>query len=363
LYDAIVVGARCAGSPTAMLLARKGFKVLLVDRAHFPSDIMSTHFIHPPGVARLSRWGVLDAVMATGVPPLGPTVVQTGPMRVAQPRNTSLPDPICPRRTLLDKVLVDAAVAAGAELREGFTVNELTTADGRVTGVRGHGAAGGVTEEARIVIGADGLRSTVARAVKPEEYKAVPTRTCGYYAYWSGIDLDHAELFFGPTGGVLVFPTNDKRTCVAVGWPVAKFHEVRTDIEGHYMATLNSVPELAAMMKTAKQEERFIGTADNPNYFRKPFGPGWALVGDAGYHKDFATGLGITDALRDADLLAAAIDAGFSGRQPIDEALGAYEAERNDIATPMYEFTLALTAEGPVGPEAMMKFAAAMART
>ena len=168
MYDAIVVGARCAGSPTAMLLARAGYRVLLVDRAGFPSDTLSTHYIHQPGVARLRRWGLLDRVVATGCPPARRMTFDVGPFALSgAPTPADGADAAyAPRRYLLDQILLEAASAAGAEVRERFSVGELLIEDGRVTGIRGRQAGGAtVTERAAIVIGADGMRSRVARAV------------------------------------------------------------------------------------------------------------------------------------------------------------------------------------------------------
>ena len=167
VYDAIVVGARCAGAPTAMLLARKGYDVLAVDRVHFPSDTVSTHLIHAPGVAALRRWGLLDRVAATGCPPIDTYSFDFGPIRLqGNPARRARSVAYCPRRTVLDALLVDAAREAGAEVREGFTFDELLVDDGNsVTGIRGTHAGTTVTERARIVIGADGARSRVANAV------------------------------------------------------------------------------------------------------------------------------------------------------------------------------------------------------
>src|SRR3954452_21163144 len=184
-YDAIVIGARCAGSPTAMLLARKGHRVLLVDKATFPSDTMSTHLMHPPGVAALARWGLLERLEATGCPPVETYSFDFGPLTIAgSPQPTDgIGHGYCPRRTVLDQLLVDAAVQAGADVREGFTVDELLAADGSGTGIRGHERGGTpITEHARVVIGADGKHSMVAKAVGPEQYDERPSHLAMYYA-------------------------------------------------------------------------------------------------------------------------------------------------------------------------------------
>ncbi|MEX0786792.1 MAG: NAD(P)/FAD-dependent oxidoreductase [Dehalococcoidia bacterium] len=365
MYDAIVVGARCAGSPTAMLLARKGYNVLLVDKSTFPSDIMSTHYIHPPGVEFMRSWGVLDALKATGLPRIKEITMTLGDTTFSPPRPPGADgemEAYCPRRIILDKLLVDFASEAGAEVREGFSVQELTFDGDRVTGLRGKAKGGAeVTEEARIVIGADGMHSTVAKALKPREYDTQPSLSFGYYAYWSGVPLNGAELYMMEDGGVLAFPTHHDQACIAVGGPIENFQEFRKDIEAGYFKVLDTTPTLAQRVRGGKQEERFIGTADQPNFFRAPFGEGWALVGDAGYHRDFVTGLGITDAFRDAGLLSEAIDEGFSGQRPLGEAMAAYEAKRNEIAKPLYDLTLQLVSGDPPTPEQFMAFGAAMA--
>ena len=196
-YDAIVVGARCAGAPTGMLLARKGYKVLVVDRATFPSDTLSTHMIHAPGVAALKRWGLLDQVIATGCPPVDTYSFNFGMFTIAGSPRPSDGNALgyAPRRTLIDKILVDAASAAGAEVREGFTVEDVIVEDGIVVGVRGHDAGGAsVVERARVVIGADGRNSHVAKVVKPEQYNEKPNLQWSYYTYWSGLPVDFAMV-------------------------------------------------------------------------------------------------------------------------------------------------------------------------
>ena len=255
--------------------------------------------------------------------------------------------------------MVDAAVEAGAELREGFVVEDVLWEGETVAGIRGHPKGGATVEaRARIVIGADGVHSAVARAVEPREYNTYPALGCGYYAYYSGVPMDGAEVHWRNECIVFGFPTNDGQTCVVVEWPNERFKDVRADIEGCFSRGLALVPDFAARVAEGRRETRFAGTADVPNYFRRPYGPGWALVGDAGYHKDPVTGLGITDAFISADLLAAALAAGFAGRQPLEAALAGYEQQRNARAMPLYEFTIQSISFQPPSPEQVLLFRA-----
>lgn len=341
MYDVIVIGARCAGSPTAMLLARAGYNVLLLDRATFPSDKLSTHYIQPMGVQYLEDWGLLERVVATGVPAIRTFSVFIGGAPVPTP---PLERPAyCPRRYLLDSILVDAAVEAGAELRSGFRVEEVAMEGERVMGIAGRDREGNLTREsARFVVGADGHHSLVARAVRAPEYRQREALTGGYYSYFSGIEMEGAEVHISDRGGVLAFPTNDGRVCIAAGGPRSEFHAYRADIEGRFFSILDASPLFAARVRAGKREERWMGTADVPNFFRKPWGDGWALVGDAGYMKDPVTGFGITDAFRDAGLLAKALDLALSGELPAAEALRGYQDRRDAAALPIYEMTLAM---------------------
>ena len=362
MYDAIVVGARCAGSPTAMLLARKGHRVLLVDRASFPSDTMSTHLIHPPGIARLKRWGLLGRVAASNCPPCHEITMDFGAFSLSghPPPMDGVAEHFCPRRTVLDKVLVGAAVEAGVQLREGFRVEGLLREDGgRVGGVVGRTAGGArAKERARVVVGADGMRSLVARTVGAPEYDARPALTCAYYTYWSGVSVRSFEIYPRDRWIVMAFPTNDGLVCTFCEWPREEFHTVRADIEGHFLKKLELAPGLARRLRGGKREANFVGTGVLPNFFRKPYGPGWALVGDAGHHKDPIGGLGIMDAFRDADLLADALDAGLSGRRPLDEVLGGYEQNRNAATAHEYERNYQLARLQPPPDERRRLFAA-----
>ena len=354
MYDAIIVGARCAGASTGLLLARLGYRVLLVDRAGFPSDTMSTHGLHIPAVAALQRWGLLDAVIAAGTPAIDRFTFDTGyfTLQGTPPPVDGVTVEYAPRRTVLDNILVEAAVAAGVELRENTTVDDLTWDGDRVTGIRSHSKGGTPAEDqARVVIGADGRGSLVARAVQAPSYNERPAQTCFYYTYWSGMPLDGTTVYMRPARGLTAFNTNDGLVGIAVQWPHAEFAAVRSDIAGHYMAALDLVPDLAARVRGAQQAERFVGTGDLATYFRKPYGPGWALVGDAGHYMDPMTAHGITDAFRDAELLTMALHAGFSGTAPLDTALAGYESARNETVMPIHELTAQLAALEPPPPE------------
>jgi flavin-dependent dehydrogenase len=225
MYDAIIVGARCAGAPTAMLLARRGFKVLLVDKATFPSDTISTHILWPHGAEILGRWGLAQRLAATGLPPICRWMTfDVGPFALCG----TMPDAndgrggFCPRRTVLDSLLVHGAAEAGAEVREGFAVDEVLITEDRVVGIRGRAKGGHPIEErARIVIGADGVNSFVARAVRAPEYDCRPIAACGYYSYFSGVPQDDIELYVREHRAFGGAPTNDGLHLVMVNWPAS----------------------------------------------------------------------------------------------------------------------------------------------
>jgi 2-polyprenyl-6-methoxyphenol hydroxylase-like FAD-dependent oxidoreductase len=362
MYDAIVVGARCAGSPTAMLLARRGFKVLLVDKATFPSDTISTHILWPHGAEILGRWGLLQRLATTGVPPICRRMTfDVGPFAL---RGT-IPDAnegmggFCPRRTVLDALLVNAAAESGADVREAFTIDELLIADDTVIGIRGH-AKGmkSIEERARIVIGADGVNSFVARAVRAPEYDGQPVAACGYYSYFSGVRQDDIELYVRDHVAFGGAPTNGGLHLVMVNWPARDFPTVRNDVEGHVWRALEAAPDYLARVREGDREEKWYGTAGVPGYLRKPYGNGWALVGDASYNRDPITAQGISDAFIDAEMLVAALSAALSGTGVFDELLSAHESARNDRVRPMYEFTTRLAALEAPPPEMRALFGA-----
>jgi flavin-dependent dehydrogenase len=253
---------------------------------------------------------------------------------------------------VLDKLLVDAASEAGAEVRERFTVESLVFDDGRVVGIRGHEKGGKtVTELARVVVGADGRYSLVAGAVGAREYNEKPQLQASYYSYWSGLPMSgRFETALRPGLGYAAWPTNDDLTLVIAGRTIDQFGALRRDVEATFLETLEIAPAFADRVRSAKREERFLGAALR-GYFRKPFGPGWALVGDAGYNKDFITAQGIQDAFRDAELCASAVDDALEGRRSFESALGEYQRCRDEQVLPMYEFTAELASLAPPPPE------------
>ena len=346
-YDAIVVGARCSGAPTAMLLARRGWRVLVVDRATFPSDTLSNHIIHAPGVAALHRWGLLDRLVATGCPPIARYSLDFGPVVIGgNPRPVDGVDvAYAPRRTVLDELLVDAAREAGVEVREGCNVDEVLIDDDHVT-VR----CGRRAEHARIVIGADGRNSRVAKAVGAFDYNTKPRLEYAYYTYFSGLTCGGLENYIRPYRGFGVAPTHGGLTMIVMGWPYAEARAFKADVGGNFYKTLAQVPSFAARLNGATQEAPFMGGAVS-GWLRKPYGHRYALVGDAAYNKDPITAQGITDAFHDAEGCSRAIDEWLAGGTPFESAMSAWHQERDARVTPLYEFTSQMATLEPPPPE------------
>jgi 2-polyprenyl-6-methoxyphenol hydroxylase-like FAD-dependent oxidoreductase len=345
-----------------MLLARSGLNVLLLDRATFPSDTISTHILWPHGAEILDRWGLLARLVATGVPPICRRMTfDVGPFAL---RGT-IPDVngglggLCPRRTVLDHLLVNAAAEAGVHVREGFVVDELITAGDTVVGIRGRGRdSRRVEERARIVVGADGVNSFVARSVQAAEYDVRPVAACGYYSYFSGVDQDDIELYVRDGHAFGGAPTNGGLHLVMANWPTSEFPRVRTDPEAAFWQALGSAPAFADRVRAGRREERWFGTAGVPGYFRRPCGNGWALVGDASYNRDPITAQGISDAFIDAESLSDAIRVALIGARPFEDSLTRHESARNERVRPMYEFTTHLAGLEPPPPELQSLFSA-----
>lgn len=231
-------------------------------------------------------------------------------------------------------------MAAGVEFRDHCGVNELLVEDGRVVGVRCTTPGGRPTvERARLVVGADGMRSTVAELVGARTTVEHPRLTCAYYTFWDGPKTDF-ELYEGERGWVSAVPTNDA-VLISAYFPQDRFEEVRTDAFAAYREGVKvNAPALFAQMERAEQTDRLRGTGDQRNYFREMSGPGWALVGDAAHHKDSITARGIGDAFLQAELLVGAIAEGLHDEARLTAAMEAYGTEVVQQLTPPYQGTL-----------------------
>lgn len=328
-----------------MLLARKGHRVLLVDRDRFPSEMgQSTHLIHPLGVARLRAWGVLPAIEARAAPFTDWRVDMHGiVLEGAPPAVEGHQTSHGPRRRLLDGVLAEAASAAGVEFRERTRAVDLITRDGRVAGLAMADRRGRrFDERARVVIGADGPTSLVARRVGARESHREPIVQSNIWTYWRGIALDHVRLYIRERAGAFAFPSSDGAVLVAANLMHDEFVRARRGRETAYYARLAEIaPDLREMVAGATQVDR-LHAGCTRGFVRRAAGPGWALVGDAGMKKDPVTAQGISAAFRCAEMLAKAVDDGLSGRRPLDDALTAYEAERDRWLMPFYRFTARL---------------------
>lgn len=344
-YDVLIAGARCAGASTAMLLARRGLRVLVVDPARRGSDTLSTHALMRGAVLQLHRWGLLDAIHASGPATIRSTTFHYAGERVTVPiKPRDGVDALCaPRRTVLDPVLVDAAAAAGAEVVHGQSVLDLVRdPHGRVRGARIRGADGAViTVGANLVVGADGLRSRVARLVEaPLDYVSAHA-TAAIYGYWRGLSFEGFHWFYDVGAGVGAIPTNDGETCVFASIPQSRFDAGRrAGLDQLYRDALKDVSrELAGSVTRSDGPGKLRAFAGTPGFLRRAAGPGWALVGDAGYFRDPIAAHGITDALREAEFLARAVVDG-SGAVPAAYQEGRDERARDllDIADRIASF-------------------------
>jgi flavin-dependent dehydrogenase len=335
--DVVVVGARAAGASTALLLARAGLDVILIDRSRYGLDTVSTHALLRGAVVQLRRWGLLDQLVAAGTPPIrratfhyaaGSTTIDFRPGDALY----------APRRTLLDPLLVDAAYAAGARVHYGVTaVDVQRDGDGRVCGLYAQDRRGqGLAIRSRLVVGADGYNSAIARLVRAPVERAADGVGAYLYRYWSGVTTDGYESMFRPSATAGIIPTNEDLTCVFVGGAPQRLTSGEPDLYTTLLREANpTVAERVLAGSPVGRTRRFTG---RPGRMLRPHGPGWALVGDAGYWKDPISAHGLTDALRDAELLARATLSGFES-DTLDEAIGAYRIERNRLSGELFDIT------------------------
>ena len=355
-HDVVIVGGRVAGSATAMLLARLGHDVVVVDQASFPSDTLSTHSIARSGVVQLRRWGLLDEVLESGPPAIRQVTFTAAGESVTRriKHKAGVDFVMAPRRYVLDTILAGAAERAGAEVRPGVTVTGVRRdASGRAVGIDGHDRAGAPVEiDARWVVGADGLGSRVARSVGAALTEVRPGGGAAQYAYYAGIPWDGFEFFVAPRSLAGVFPTHDGEACIWVCNPTtdarADRRSSRSRVEAFDQLLERSAPQLAERLRHARRTSPVQGMLRQPNQLRRAFGPGWALVGDAGYYRDAVTAYGISDAFRDAEVLAIALDQALRADTQDTTVLARYEQLRDRALRETFEITRSLAAYPPV---------------
>jgi 2-polyprenyl-6-methoxyphenol hydroxylase-like FAD-dependent oxidoreductase len=336
--DAVIVGARCAGAATALLLARAGARVLVVDKGRYGTDTLSTHALMRGAVLQLHRWGVLPAIVAAGTPPVRSTTFSYTDRDVTVPIEPKygVSALYAPRRALLDRILVDAAAESGAEFSYGVHVeNVIADGHGRVHGIEAVARGTRLRFEADIVIGADGLYSTVAQRVGAAPVVVGRHSAGGLYSYWTGLPVNGYYWLFRASGSLSAIPTNNGATCLCVSVPSGRFrNEIRGDPDSTYLRLLREIsPEFAARLGAATRTEPIRGFGGHAGFIKTSSGPGWALVGDAGYFKDPLTAHGITDALRDAEWLVHAMLQGTAA------AFDEYERTRHDLSRGLFDVT------------------------
>jgi menaquinone-9 beta-reductase len=338
-YDAVIVGARCAGAATAMLLARSGLSVLAVERAAYGADTLSTHALARAGVLQLSRWGLLAELERAETPAVRETRFAYADRSVVIPivARDGVNALYAPRRTLLDRLLVDGARAAGAQIvHRTRLVALLRSRSGRVRGAIVEDARGKRREiAASIVVGADGIGSSVARRVGATTYHTGRHAAAHVYGYFRGLVPEGYRFFYQPGLAVSLFPTNGKLCCVCVSLtPAALRRGLASDLDASYRQWLaRGAPSVARALGSATAEGGLQVFSGRRGYFRQSAGPGWALVGDAGYFRDPITAHGMTDALRDAELCARAIANGT------ERALAEYQATRDGLSEEFFRAT------------------------
>jgi 2-polyprenyl-6-methoxyphenol hydroxylase-like FAD-dependent oxidoreductase len=347
-FDVVVVGARCAGSPLATMLARQGLSVCLLDRAQFPSETPSTHMIQPCGVEFLDRLCVLDTISAAGAIPLDRITIVNDLVRIETTADGMFDQPaLCMRRVTLDALLVEAAREAGVDVRTGSRVTRLVMDDGRVAGVETEGGP----VHARLVVGADGRHSTMASLVGAEEYHVSPPGRIAAWAYFDGVADMEGRARLGRIGELayLAGPTDGDLYMAALTTSFANQAEFHADRDANFTAGIRAWPELADVVGGGRRVGPIRVLTKWHGYFRQSAGPGWVLVGDAGHFKDPTPGQGISDAFRQAEKLAEAIVDGF-GNTDIESATQQWWHWRDKDAYEMYWFARDMGAPGVSSP-------------
>ncbi len=354
-YDCVIAGARCAGSPLAALLARRGVRVAVVEQATFPRDTLSTHFINAQALAFLDRLGVMEKIRATGAPLVGRFDARQEDLEYStqipqQPGDVGGVASV--RRTLLDPILAQAATEAGADLRMATKVTGLVEDQGRVRGVRVAHNGSETTLKARLVVGADGRNSTIASLVGARKYNLTPNERFAYWSFFEGADPgSDPALIFHQWGDrtVAAMPADGGLYQVAVIPDLSELPRFRKDLESSFMEHALSCQPVAAALSGARRVGKFFGMLHWEGFFREATGPGWVLAGDAGHFKDPTPGQGIQDAFRQVDALAPAIAGALDDSAgDIDSALQAWGRWRDWDAAEHYWLATDMGKAGPV---------------
>jgi flavin-dependent dehydrogenase len=340
-YDVAVVGARCAGAAAAMLLARAGVRVLLIDRQSYGSDSLSTHALMRPAVIQLDRWGLLDSVIASGAPVIPATTFYYGEekIRIDIRKEPGIPGLVAPRRMILDRILVDSARKAGANVLHDVIAESLIRDDtGRVTGLNLRDRKGNrATINCDIVLGADGLGSTIARQAGAEIIARQRYAVASVFTYARNHGATGYHWYYLPRAAAGIIPTNNDEACLCISVPMERYDtEIRHDPASGFRTVLReAAPDLADHLcrTTFAPFRAFRGVA---GFLRQAYGPGWILAGDAGFFRDPLTAHGISDAFRSAECAARAI----MGGTVRDFSL--YQQSRDEFALPMMEVTDAI---------------------
>jgi 2-polyprenyl-6-methoxyphenol hydroxylase-like FAD-dependent oxidoreductase len=345
-YDVIVVGARAAGAATAMLLARRGLRVLALERGRYGTDTLSTNALMRAGVLQLHRWGLLDRIREAGTPPVRAAEFHYGgdALRVPIKPADGVDALFAPRRTVLDRILVDAAREAGVEMQFGVSVDGLQRdGNGRVVGIVGRDEKGRpISPRAAFTVGADGVNSRVAREVEAEVTRTGTDTGAVVFGFFKNTGVEDAYIWaYEENVSAGFIPTNDAAVCVFTGSHQQRFkQEIQRDIAAGFYAVLGeAAPTFADRIKEENQVEHFRGFPGIIGYYRRPWGDGWALVGDAGYFKDPITAHGISDALRDAELLANALTEALDKPANEERALAEYERIRDEVSHDLFDVT------------------------
>ena len=343
-YDVLIVGARVAGASLAIRLAQQGRQVLVVDRDEFPSDTISTHFLAFTAVESLRRLGVLDRILDAGFRPVHRHRAWIDDIAIEVPAGPPGSYSIAPKRVVLDHILVQRARELGAEVLERRRADGLIFEDGCVVGAKVQTIGGGSRDiRARVVVGADGKLSHVARWVDAPRYNERPAGRPVYLGYFHGISelpSTTIEMFFKSDRIGFCFPMRPDEHLLAIEAQPRDFEDIRRDPMGWFMTMYATLPGMESRIREAQIDGKLVGVKSVDNFFRKPYGKGWALTGDAAYVKDPCTGYGVGDALAQAFLLSRALGSCLDGAD-WETTMAAYQERRDGLLGPLFEQTVA----------------------